>query len=45
MAKEIKIYYECFVNLDANEKSTIEYMEWHITSKSKNGIFIRQKTV
>lgn len=39
-----KIYYECWCNLEATDKSTVEYIEWHVTSENKNGIYLRRKS-
>lgn len=36
-------FYECWLNLEVSEKSTIEYYEWIIVTINKNGIYLRRK--
>ncbi len=38
------IFYHAWVNLEPNDKSTIEFEEWHVTSVNKNGVYLTQKT-
>lgn len=38
------VLFECWLNLEVSEKSTIEYYEWFVVTINKNGIYLRRKS-